>query len=222
MQAGYSQVKFAQLSSGTKIPRVGYGTSEAQNLDTLLVEAINVGYRHIDTAACYNNEELVGKAITTVLKEGKVKREDLFVTTKVVAEMNDVAKSLNKSLKDLQVDYVDLFLIHWPVADWDKETQTFKRPPLHVVWKQMEDLVRSGKTKAIGVSNFNVQILVDLLTYAEIKPVCNQVEVHPYLTQEDLISFCKKNDIEITAYSPLGGNFPGGSFGQGKAYFKYM
>jgi len=209
MEAGYTQRKFAQLSDGANIPRIGYGTAQAENLETLIEEAINLGYRHIDTAACYYNEEKVGKGIAKALQGGKVKREELFVTTKVFAEFDNVAKSIDKSLKDLQLEYVDLFLIHWPIGDYDKETQAFKRPPIHVIWKQMEAVAKSGKCKSIGVSNFNVQSIVDLLTYAEIKPVCNQVEVHPYLIQEDLIGFCKKNNIEITAYSPLSGNFPG-------------
>jgi len=110
----------------------------------------------------------------------------------------------------LQLDYVDLLLIHWPIGVVDENTQKVKSQiPLHKTWKSMEDLVKSGKVKSIGVSNFNVQIILDLLSYAEIKPVCNQVEINPYLTQEDLVGFCKKNNIEIVAYCPLGGNVPG-------------
>ena len=100
-------------------------------------------------------------------------------------------------------------LIHWPLGDFNQETQKLNQVPLHVTWKQLEDQVKAGKVKSIGVSNFNVQLLLDLLSYAEIKPVCNQIEVHPYLTQEDLIGFCQKYGVEVVAYSPLGGEFTG-------------
>ena len=193
------------------MPRLGYGTwQNTKDLDILIKEAINVGYRHIDTAVVYRNEDQVGKGVKDSLKQGNVKREDLFIVTKVWNnEKSDVAKSLNASLQRLELDYVDLLLIHWPIGEWIKEKQTFKQVPLHKTWKDLESLVKAGKTRAIGVSNFNVQLLLDLLSYAEVKPACNQVEVHPYLTQEDLIGFCKKNGIEIVAYCPLGGNVPG-------------
>lgn len=216
METGYSQRKYAELSNGTKIQRVGYGTFRADDLENIIEEAINVGYRHFDTATIYKNEQQIGHALAKTLKEGKVKRGDLFITTKVWAEKDNVAKSLERSLQDLQLDYVDLFLIHWPLSEWDNKSQTFKQPPLHVTWKQMEDLVRAGKCKSIGVSNFSVQLLVDLLSYAEIKPVCNQIEVHPYLINEDLIGFCKKNSIEVVAYCPLGRNIALNSEAGGK------
>lgn len=205
MQLGYSQKKYSELPGGGKFPRVGFGTATI-DVEATLEEAINVGYRHFDTAAGYKNEHVVGGVVNKAIREGKVKREELFITTKFNSDRDNVAKALNESLERLQLDYVDLFLIHWPISGWDKETQTFKQPPLHVTWKQLEDLVRAGKCKAIGVSNFNVQLLVDLLSYAEIKPACNQIEVHPYLIQEDLVGFCKKNGIEVTAYCPIARN----------------
>jgi len=198
------------LNNQTQMPRIGYGTWQGTDkLDDLVYEAIKIGYRHFDTASIYRNEELVGKGVNRAIQEGLVKREDLYITTKFFPEKDNIPKFLNQSLEKLQLDYIDLYLIHSPFSAYNKETDRFDQPPLHETWKVLEDLVRSGKCKSIGVSNFNVQLLVDLLSYAEIKPVCNQVEVHPYLIQEDLIGFYKKMGIEIVAYTPLGGNFPG-------------
>lgn len=212
METGYSQKKFTVFSDGNKIPRSGFGTSKLQgNIETLVKEAIKAGYRHIDTARAYLNEEQIGKALKEVISEGIVKREELFITTKIWnTEKEDVEGALKGSLERLGLDYVDLYLVHWPLGDTDAQTGKVKKQvPLHITWKALEAQVKAGRVKSIGVSNFNVQLLLDLLSYAEIKPACNQVEVHPYLTQEDLVKFCKKNDIEIVAYCPLGGNAMG-------------
>ena len=207
MDTGSSQ-KLTTLNNGVKMPRNGYGTwQNNDNLSGLIKEAIKVGYRHIDTAIAYGNEDQVGKGVKEAISEGLVKREDLFITTKIVSKKDQVAEVVKGSLERFQFDYIDLVLIHWPLGEFDKETQKFKQVPLYVTWKQLEDQVKAGKVKSIGVSNFNVQLLLDLLSYAEIKPVCNQIEVHPYLTQEDLIGFCQKYGVEVVAFSPLGGDF---------------
>jgi len=202
--SSYTKDKYITLNNGSKIPRIGYGTWEGTNLTTLIKAAVTTGYRHIDTARAYENEKDIGVALKEIFSEGNVKREDLFITTKVFNDAKDnVEASLTASLADLQLDSVDLLLIHWPIGTYDFDLGQIKQVPLHKTWKEMEGLVKKGLCKAIGVCNFNVQLLLDLLSYAEIKPVCNQVELHPYLTQEDLVKFCFKYDIMVTAYSPL-------------------
>jgi len=148
----------------------------------------------------------IGEGIKEAINEGLVKREELYITTKVWNDAkDDVEKSLSASLADLQLNYVDLFLIHWPIGVYDKETKKLAQIPLHITWEKMEDCVKKGLSKSIGVSNFNVQILLNLLSYAKIKPAVNQIELHPYLVQEDLVNFCLKYGIQIEAYSPLCG-----------------
>ena len=198
--------KFKNLNDGTRIPRIGFGTFLSLNIKDLLSEAIKVGYRHFDTARKYDNEKEIGSALNYILIEEKIERKDLYITTKVWNDSKDnVEFSLKESLKDLQLDYVDLFLIHWPIGEFNPETKKWKQTPLHKTWKDMESCVNKGLCKSIGVSNFNTQILLDLLSYADIKPVCNQIELHPYLIQEDLVNFCLKYGIQCVAYSPLCG-----------------
>jgi diketogulonate reductase-like aldo/keto reductase len=205
----YSHKKFATLNDGTRIPVKGYGTWQFQgeNVVTVIKEVIKAGYRHIDTAWVYHNEKEIGQALAEIFAEGTVKREDLYITTKIWNNAkHDVEGALRKQLADLQLDYVDLYLIHWPLGEVDLEkNKVSKQVPLHKTWKDLESTVKLGLTKSIGISNFNVQLILDLLSYAEIKPVINQVEIHPYLPQEDLVAFCKKYGIEVVAYSPLSG-----------------
>jgi len=156
------------------------------------------GYIHIDTASIYKNEEKVGEALKALFASGK-KREDIFVTTKIWhSDHNDAHAALKTSLTKLGLDYVDLYLVHWPIGGYADPAC-----PLHKLWPQMEALVEQGLTKSIGVSNFNVQLLLDLLTYAKIKPVCNQVELHPLNQQDGLLAFHKLKGIVSVAYSPI-------------------
>lgn len=173
------------------MPIIGLGTWESKDGDeayNAVKWALEIGYRHIDTAAIYGNEESVGRAI----KDSKIPREEIFLTTKLWNEDHErVEEAFNESLKKLQVDYVDLYLIHWPVPE-RKET-----------WKLFEKLNKEGKAKSIGVSNFTIRHLEGFLPECKIKPAVNQVEFSPFLYQKDLWEFCKKHDIVLEAYSPL-------------------
>lgn len=152
--------------------------------------ALQCGYRHIDTASYYNNEEAIGTAIKT----SGIPREDLFLTSKVWNSQQgyeNTLKAFNESIKKLGTDYLDLYLIHWPTP-MQKET-----------WRAMEKLHKEGYIRSLGVSNFTVKYLQDLLQSAEVKPVLNQVEFHPYLVQKDLINYCRQENIHMEAWSPL-------------------
>lgn len=182
-----------QLSNGIKMPLLGFGTYKVESGESVInsvKEALKIGYRHIDTAAFYGNEEGVGIAI----KESGIKREDIFLVSKVwntEQGYEKTIKSFEDSLKRLGTDYLDLFLIHWP-------------QPLHKeTWRALEKLYNEGRVKAIGVSNYTVNHLKDLLKDSEISPMINQIEFHPKLIQPELMDFCNKNNIQIEAWSPL-------------------
>ncbi|MGA8944273.1 MAG: aldo/keto reductase [Thermoactinomyces sp.] len=182
------------LANGTEMPWLGLGVWKARvggEVENAVKAALETGYRSIDTAAVYRNEEGVGKA----LAETEVPREELFVTTKVWNDdqgYETTLKAFEESRKKLGLDYIDLYLIHWPVKGKYKET-----------WKAMEKLYKEGLVKVIGVSNFQIHHLKDLLSDAEIRPMVNQVEFHPYLTQKELLAFCKEEQIQMEAWSPL-------------------
>ncbi|KAJ5171416.1 Aldo/keto reductase subgroup [Penicillium coprophilum] len=208
-----------KLNTGAEIPALGLGTWQSQpgEVARAVFHAIKVGYRHIDAALCYGNENEVGQGIKEAIDGGIVKREDLFVTTKLWCSYHArVEEGLEQSLKDLGLDYVDLYLMHWPLAMNPKGNHNIfpkladgSRDITHshshvTTWKSMEKLVGTGKVKAIGVSNYSVKYLEELLPQATIVPAANQIENHPLLPQQEIVDFCNKAGIHITAYSPLG------------------
>ncbi|ESU32411.1 glyoxal reductase [Bacillus sp. 17376] len=182
------------LHNGVKMPWFGLGVFKVQE-GSEVVESVKAalknGYKSIDTAAVYRNEEGVGLGI----KEAGVPREELFITTKVWNSdqgYESTLQAFETSMEKLGLDYLDLYLIHWPVAGKYKET-----------WKALEKLYKDGRVRAIGVSNFHVHHLKDLMADAEIKPMVNQVEYHPHLAQTELLEFCKAEGIQMEAWSPL-------------------
>lgn len=186
------------LNNGVKMPWLGIGVfkvEEGPELVTAVKTAIKHGYRSVDTAAIYENEEGVGKGIQEGLEEAGISREELFVTSKVWnADLGyeSTIAAFETSLNKLGLEYLDLYLIHWPVEGKYKDA-----------WKALETLYKEGRVKAIGVSNFQIHHLEELMKDAEIKPMVNQVERHPRLTQKDLQAFCQNNDIQLEAWSPL-------------------
>jgi len=207
-----------KLNNGKEIPLVGLGTwkSPAGQVYEAVKIAVEAGYRHIDCAYVYGNEDEVGRALAELFQAGTVKREDLFITSKCWNSFHSrplVPQCLNLSLKNLGLDYLDLYLVHWPMGVQEggesfpkneKGEMIFSEVDYLDTWRGMEDCAKSGKVKSIGLSNFNSKQIERILENAEIKPVVNQVECHPYLNQKKLIDFCSKRGILITAYSPLG------------------
>ncbi|XP_076651102.1 aldo-keto reductase 1B-like [Halictus rubicundus] len=206
------------FSNGLKMPVFGLGTyqSRAGDVERAVMEAINLGYRHIDTAYYYQNEGEIGKAIQAKIQDGTVKREDLFITTKLwnnFHKQESVVPTCKKSLENLGLSYVDLYLIHWPFAFRDGDdlmpqnadgTLIMSDTDYLETWKGMEECLSLGLAKSIGVSNFNIEQLARLLDAAKVKPVNNQVEANVNVNQKPLIEFCTKNNVTMTAYSPLG------------------
>ncbi len=186
------------LNDGNTIPQLGLGVWQAKDgseVKQAVLSAINAGYRLIDTAAIYGNEQGVGDAI----RESGVAREDLFITTKLWngdQGYESAHKAFEASLEKLGLDYIDLYLIHWPVPEYDKYVET---------WKALEELKASGRVKSIGVCNFNVDHLEKLLNESDVAPAVNQIELHPRLQQRELRDFCESKGIHIESWSPIGG-----------------
>lgn len=213
-----TSVPHIKLNTGASIPAVGLGTwkSPPGEVAAAVKHALQKGYRHLDCAWIYGNEAEVGQGI----KDSGVPREEIFITSKLWCTYHTrVEENLDETLKALGLDYVDLYLVHWPIPMNPKgndpkfpkkEDDSRDVVTTHSVekdtWKGMEAVYKSGKAKAIGVSNFSIKKIERLLQTAEVTPAANQVELHPYLTQQDLVDFCHAKGIAVEAYSPLGSN----------------
>lgn len=209
------------LNNGFKMPAVGLGVwrMEGKEIRDLIINAINIGYRHFDCAADYKNEAEVGEALAGAFSTGIVKREDLFITTKLWnSDHGHVVEACKDSLKKLQLDYLDLYLVHFPVAtkhtgvgatasalDEDGVLEIDTTVSLETTWHAMEELVSMGLVRSIGISNYDIFLTRDCLVYSKVKPAVNQIETHPYFQRDSLVKFCQKHGICVTAHTPLGG-----------------
>lgn len=230
------------LASGGQLPAIGLGLwkLEEEQLGPIVRRAIELGYRHFDSACDYGNEPAFGAALEQALADGLCRREDLWITSKLWNTYHapeHVRPALERTLSDLRLDALDLYLIHFPIAQqfvpfdqryppgWffdpaaDEPAMEFDPTPLHETWAAMEQLVDAGLTRHIGVCNYNTALLHDLMNYARIRPDVLQVELHPLLTQERLVRFARERDITVTAFSPLGSPsyVPLGMAGEGES-----
>lgn len=214
-------MRYVVLNNEVKMPAIGLGTwkSKASEVYSAVRWALKLGYTHFDCAAVYDNEEAVGQAFADAMNEDGLKRENIFVTSKLwnnAHKAEDVEPALKETLEHLKLDYLDLYLVHWPVAQKKDAVMPLKADdmlsleevPLADTWEAMEKLYSKKLCRAIGVSNFGEKHLTELMMTAEVNPMVNQVECHPYLPQQELISYCKKNMIAVTAYAPLGSGSP--------------
>ncbi|MCD7962284.1 MAG: aldo/keto reductase [Rikenellaceae bacterium] len=206
-----------KFSNGDRMPIIGIGTwqSDREKLFNAIIEAVKFGYRHIDCAYIYDNEDIVGEALEYLFKNDGLKREDIWITSKLwnaYHKKGCVLPAIERSLKNLRLDYLDLYLVHWPVAlkeyvkfpEKPEDFYTLEEVPLFKTWEGMENVLMAGLTRHIGVSNFSVRKLEGLERTAKVKPEVNQVELNPYLQQPELQGYCRRNKICLTAYSPLG------------------
>ena len=216
-----AKVPYKTLYTGAKIPAIGLGTFgsdrySAEQVAEAVKGAISVGYRHIDCASVYGNQHLIGEVLRQVMDAG-IKREELWITSKLWNDMHgegDVLISCAKTLKDLKLDYLDLFLIHWPFPNYHEPGCDINyrnpnaKPYIHEnymkTWRQMEKLVRMGLVRHIGTSNMTIPKLKLLLRDADIKPACNQMELHPHFQQPELFQFVVDNGIVPVGFCPIG------------------
>lgn len=210
-------MKTLKFSNKDSMHTIGLGTWKASGneVKNAVKEALNIGFRHIDTAAVYGNETEIGEALAEVFAEGKIKREDVFITSKLWNDSHKegyIIPALQETLKKLQLEYLDLYLIHWPVAfkpgvgqpKKPSDYLSLEEAPIIDTWRGMEKAKEGRLARHIGVSNFSKKKLKALIEQATIKPEVNQVELHPLLQQNELLAYCKSEGIFVTAYSPLG------------------
>jgi len=210
-------MRSVKFENGNEMPILGLGTwkSRSGEVYDAVLHALKAGYRHIDCAPIYENEKEVGKALKKAFDEGIVTREEVFITSKLwnnAHKKEQVIPALKKTLKDLKLDYLDLYLIHWPVAHKEDKVNisspqdflSIEEAPLLETWEGMEEAFNEGLALHIGVSNFNINNLSHILDNCDMPPEMNQIELHPLLPQSDLVDFCHENGIQVTAYSPLG------------------
>lgn len=211
-------MKTLKFNNGDQLDAIGLGTwkSEPGKVEKAIISAIESGYKHIDCAAVYGNEAEIGKAFQKAFQDNLISRENLWVTSKLwntAHKSEDVIPALKQTLSDLKLDYLDLYLIHWPVAfrpdlegfpEKNEDFLSLEEVPIIETWQAMLEAKDQGLVKHLGVSNFSISKLEDLIDKTDDIPEMNQVELHPYLHQEKLLEFCHKNDIHLTAYSPLG------------------
>ena len=199
------------------MPKLGLGTWKAARgeVGPAITAAIDIGYRHFDCASIYNNEKEIGAAFTSAFESGKVRREEIWVSSKLwnnAHAAKHVRPALERTLKNLGLDHLDLYLIHWPVSfradiTFPKRPDQFISPeelPIHETWRALEKMVKKGLCRHIGVCNFNIRRLNKLQKNASILPYTNQIELHPFLQQPEMLKHCHHNSIKLTAYSPLG------------------
>lgn len=210
-------MKKLKFNNGDQMDAIGLGTwkSEKGKVTEAVKIALENGYKHIDCAATYGNEAEVGEAFKEIFGKGEVKRDDVWVTSKLwnnAHKKEDVIPALKKTLDDLNLEYLDLYLMHWPVAfkpgvafpEKPEDFLSLEEVPLSETWNEMVKAKEQGLVKHVGVSNFSIQTLENLLKETDHTPEMNQVELHPYLQQDELLEFCSRKGINVTAYSPLG------------------
>ena len=208
--------KRRKLNNGLEIPLMGLGTSHIANPAEVVYNSIKDGVRLIDTAYRYKNEEEVGKGIQNALKDNLCKREDLVIIGKVWARFReDPEKALEESLQKLQLEYIDIYMDHWPTSSDhrgkkeideepdEEDKKRFEMVSVYEFWPKMEQLLEKGKVKSLGVSNYNIQCLSNLLSFCKIKPVVNEIEYHLFYIQKTLKEFCDKVDIAVISYYPM-------------------